>query len=43
MVNKTVLNWSGGKDCALALYYLLQNKQYTVAQLLTSINHTIIV
>lgn len=40
MAYKTVFNWSGGKDSALALYYLLQDKQFAVTQLLTSINNT---
>lgn len=39
MACKTVFNWSGGKDSALALYYLLQDKQFNVVQLLTSINN----
>lgn len=32
------LNWSGGKDSALALYYILQQKKYLVNCLLTSVN-----
>jgi uncharacterized protein (TIGR00290 family) len=36
---KTYFNWSTGKDAALALHYLLQDKSYHVAHLLTSINH----
>ncbi|MCS7028255.1 MAG: diphthine--ammonia ligase [Bacteroidia bacterium] len=35
---KTFFNWSSGKDSALALYYLLQDKRYSVEYLLTSIN-----
>jgi uncharacterized protein (TIGR00290 family) len=35
---KTYFNWSSGKDSALALYYLLQSKSYSVTCLLTSIN-----
>lgn len=35
---KTYFNWSSGKDSALALYYLLQNKNYTVKQLFTTVN-----
>ena len=35
---KTYFNWSTGKDSALALYYLLQNKNFNVAHLLTSVN-----
>lgn len=34
---KIVLSWSGGKDCSLALYYLLNNKNYEVVALLTSV------
>ena len=37
-MNKTILNWSGGKDATLALHYLLQNKEYNVISLLTTIN-----
>jgi uncharacterized protein (TIGR00290 family) len=36
--SKTYLNWSSGKDSALALYYLLQDKNYSIEHLLTSIN-----
>lgn len=32
------MNWSGGKDSALALYKVLQNKKYDVISLLTTIN-----
>lgn len=35
---KTYINWSGGKDSALALYYILQQKKYPVSKLLTSVN-----
>lgn len=35
---KTYFNWSTGKDSALALYYLLQDENYTVDYLLTSVN-----
>ena len=35
---KTCFRWSSGKDSSLALYYLLQNKRYSVQQLLTTIN-----
>ena len=35
---KTYFNWSSGKDSALALHYLLQDKKYSVEHLLTSIN-----
>ncbi|GGE93485.1 diphthine--ammonia ligase [Hymenobacter cavernae] len=33
-----LMNWSGGKDSALALYHILQDPHYAVAQLLTSVN-----
>lgn len=35
---KTYFNWSSGKDSALALYYLLQDKNYSIDCLLTSIS-----
>jgi uncharacterized protein (TIGR00290 family) len=35
---KTYFNWSSGKDSALALYYLLQDKNYRVEHMITSIN-----
>jgi uncharacterized protein (TIGR00290 family) len=35
---KTYFNWSTGKDCSLALHYLLLDKNYNVAHLLTSVN-----
>ena len=38
MSQKALMNWSGGKDSALALYHVLQNKAYEVRCLLTSIN-----
>ncbi|WP_281847166.1 adenine nucleotide alpha hydrolase [Olleya namhaensis] len=38
MSHKTYFNWSTGKDSALALYYLLQNDDYTVQQLITTVN-----
>lgn len=38
MPYKTYLNWSTGKDAALALYYLLQDTDYEVSHLLTSVN-----
>ena len=36
--HKTYFNWSSGKDSALALYYLLQDKNYAVEQLITTVN-----
>lgn len=35
---KTFLNWSSGKDAALALHYLQQDPAFEVAHLLTSVN-----
>jgi uncharacterized protein (TIGR00290 family) len=35
-----VLSWSGGKDCAMALYYLKQQPAFKVAYLLTTITET---
>lgn len=35
---KTYFNWSTGKDSALALYYLLKEKNYSIDYLLTSVN-----
>lgn len=35
---KTYFNWSSGKDSALALYYLIQNKNFQIDRLLTTIN-----
>lgn len=37
-INKTYFNWSTGKDSALALYYMLQEKNYQVKHLLTAVN-----
>ena len=34
---KVVLNWSGGKDCAMALYTLAQSESYEVLALLTTL------
>lgn len=36
----TVLNWSSGKDAALALHYLLQDNGHNVAGLLTTLSDT---
>lgn len=38
MAHKTIFNWSGGKDSALALYHLRQDPNYQVDRLLTSVN-----
>ncbi len=35
---KIYLNWSSGKDAALALYYLLQDPNYDVGYILTTVN-----
>ncbi|MDO5977673.1 diphthine--ammonia ligase [Flavivirga spongiicola] len=35
---KTYFNWSSGKDSALALHHLLQNKRYAVEELITTVN-----
>ena len=35
---KTYFNWSSGKDSALALYYLLKDKSYSVDSLFTTVN-----
>lgn len=39
MKKKAVFNWSGGKDSALALQKVLQEEQYEVVALLTTVNH----
>lgn len=36
--HKTYFNWSTGKDSALALYHLLQDKRFSVDELVTTIN-----
>jgi uncharacterized protein (TIGR00290 family) len=36
--NKTFLNWSSGKDAALACYYLKRNHRYDVSKLVIAIN-----
>lgn len=38
MTQKAVMNWSGGKDSCLALHYLLQDSNYEIYTLLTSVN-----
>ena len=37
-MNKAVFNWSGGKDSAFALQKVLQEKQFEVIALLTTVN-----
>ncbi|MFL1011229.1 Dph6-related ATP pyrophosphatase [Flavisericum labens] len=36
--HKTYFNWSSGKDSALALYHLLQNENFLVDELATTVN-----
>jgi uncharacterized protein (TIGR00290 family) len=38
MAFKSFFNWSGGKDSALALYHILNNKNYSVEKLLTNMS-----
>ena len=38
MAHKLYFNWSTGKDAALALYKLMQDENYDVSSLLTSVN-----
>ena len=38
MVKKALFNWSSGKDSALALYKISQDKEYEINCLLTSVN-----
>ncbi|MBG8555294.1 Dph6-related ATP pyrophosphatase [Hymenobacter guriensis] len=38
MAASVLLNWSGGKDAALALYHLLHDARYHVTDLLTSVS-----
>ena len=38
MKKKALLNWSSGKDSALALYKILQNPDFEISCLLTSVN-----
>lgn len=37
---KAVLNWSGGKDSAHALYKILKDGEYEIVSLLTTVNRT---
>jgi len=37
-VEKVLVSWSGGKDCSLALYRILQGKTYEVLGLLTTVS-----
>jgi uncharacterized protein (TIGR00290 family) len=36
--NKAIFNWSGGKDSSLALHKILQNKEFDIACLMSSVN-----
>ena len=36
----SLFNWSGGKDSTLALHYILQDKNFDVRYLLTTVNET---
>jgi diphthamide synthase (EF-2-diphthine--ammonia ligase) len=36
--NKALFNWSSGKDSALALYKVLQDPEFEINCLLTSVN-----
>lgn len=38
MAYQSIFNWSGGKDSALALHHILQDPQYAVKRLFTSVN-----
>ncbi|WP_310381012.1 diphthine--ammonia ligase [Flavobacterium sp.] len=38
MKNKALFNWSSGKDSALALYKVLQNQEFEIISLITSVN-----
>ena len=38
MKEKIIFNWSGGKDSALCLYKIMQQKQYDILCLLTSVS-----
>ncbi len=39
MSYKSYFNWSGGKDSSLALYHLLNDKNYSVDKLITNVNN----
>lgn len=38
MKQKAIFNWSGGKDSALALYHTLNDSQFEIKELITTIN-----
>jgi diphthamide synthase (EF-2-diphthine--ammonia ligase) len=35
--DRVAVSWSGGKDSTMALYYIVKQKKYEVAYLLTTI------
>lgn len=37
-MHKTYFNWSSGKDSSLALYYILQETDFKISKLLTTVN-----
>ena len=37
-MKKSIFNWSGGKDSAMALYKVLQDKEYNIESMVTTIN-----
>ena len=37
-MKKALFHWSGGKDSSLALYYILQQKEYEISSLLTTVS-----
>lgn len=37
-MHKTYFNWSSGKDSSLALYYILQQKEYGISKMITTVN-----
>jgi len=39
-MKKAIFNWSGGKDSAMALYQVQQEKQFDIQYLMTSVNAT---
>lgn len=40
MIHPSIFNWSGGKDSALAMYYVLKNPELSIGKLITSVNST---
>lgn len=38
--HNSIFNWSGGKDSTLALHYILQNPNFDIRYLLTTVNET---